>query len=1264
MTEEKSLIGKEILNYRIENLIGKGGMGSVYLAANKSINQKVAIKVLHANLAKNEFVRRKFVGEAETLLKLDHSNIVKFLNFYEDNDGIYLVMEYVDGVTLDDFINNKNGLIVENMAYGMFAQILDAFAYAHNQGVVHRDIKPNNIILTHDNEGNFVLKVLDFGIAQLVSESNDDEQGMLIGTPLYMSPEQVNNRSVDERSDIYSLGVLLHQMLTGRAPYDETTMSEIEIMQKVSNSPLPRMTEFYRYISERMQKVVDKATAKSPSARYQNCAAFRKNFLPKPPIPLWQKMAAAALFLLLAGGGFWFWDYNYNVKIYYYKDYVEQWGVPVGIGKADYKHREGSYRFEKRKGKIDRLLHVNSRNKIVGHSDSEHTERIVNAKYYYTADGRVNYVEIMDGNNKILYKKVYDENLKTVIFKYADEFGAEMCLAASTTKLFANSFDNAQKDVGRISRYLLAYDENGYVKRLQYAGFQNVLVSDADGLFGREYVVDEKGRIIEERFLGHDGTPKANKVGLAIKKFEYNQKDDWSKVTYYAANGEFSSDGNGCPVVVIDNDQWGNRIKETYYDGEGNLALRKDIKVAGFTYIRNDEGYRIVQSVFGIDATPCYWGDFGFSSMVSEYDDNGYLAKTMYKDMDDNLVTHRDGNAILVLKNDERGNILERKFFDVNHQICESIYGVAKIVYEYDLLGNQTSEFYFDANDSLSLSSGGYAGLRMKYNIKNKLIEWSYHCADYQPCAVNGFYVVKYDYDPRENEIKRSFFSADGITLALNDNERIAGWESKYDDNGNETERRFFDTSENSTSGNMGYAMWIATYDSNGNMEELKNMDTNGQLVFVASDGYAGIKYKYDNRGNRIEKYPYGTNGRLIERLTRYHFDSRDNLIETAYYDQNNNPVISADGYFRVVSEYDNRNNIIEMRYYNTANRLFAPHTDNYAIVRYKYDIRGNNVEVAFFNDLEKSVLKKDGYATHRSEFDAMGRIIRQTYFDENGNPTNPSVMVPEGLIGYDKWGNVNYLAAADGHGKLINTPNGWAISRRTYNIKGNLLEIAYFNKDDAPTINGNENAHRITYTYNSQNQKIEESYYSSTNELRRENYAITRYKFNEQRKVSEMTFFNYQDKAVDYNNIAHKFVYTYDTNGNYSLLRRYKANGALEATLRWNSLIQSWEFVDTDAPTALWQKQVQKYAKACPYSIDDEKEIRSIALTANGFEMQLRYVNVSMFNIAESKLGEFRNEAREIATNLKRELNMPANARITVIGIDRVNREMYRITY
>ena len=210
------MIGKEILNYTIISSIGKGGMGTVYLAEHKYIKQqKAAVKILNSDVV-SEFTRQRLAEEAEHLARLNHPNIVRLLNYHIDEEGnVYLIMEYAEGVTLDTYINDVSGLIVEDRICALFEPMLDAVGYAHKNNIIHRDLKPSNIIITEDGTP----KILDFGIAKIMdNEVGVESEKMIMGTPAYMSPEQVKGDNLDGRSDIYSLGVVLYQMLTGNAP--------------------------------------------------------------------------------------------------------------------------------------------------------------------------------------------------------------------------------------------------------------------------------------------------------------------------------------------------------------------------------------------------------------------------------------------------------------------------------------------------------------------------------------------------------------------------------------------------------------------------------------------------------------------------------------------------------------------------------------------------------------------------------------------------------------------------------------------------------------------------------------------------------------------------------------------------------------------------------------------------------------------------------------------------------------------------------------
>lgn len=287
-----TLIGKKLLNYRIEKLLGQGGMGEVYLGVHTEIGRKVAIKVISPHLARDPRIQERFKREALILAKLNHPNIVQLYDYWaRPEEGLFLIMEYVEGISLDRYIHRVlQGPIPPKQAIEIFLQVLDAFQYAHEKGVIHRDIKPSNILLRNDN----VVKVLDFGIARIVAPEGDKageelsltKTGTTLGTVSYMSPEQLRAKSsadIDHRSDIYSLGVVLFEMLTGRELYDRNQYSEFEILIKIASEPPPSLADLNPKIAADFEPILRKALAKKREERYQSCREFAASLLPLLP---------------------------------------------------------------------------------------------------------------------------------------------------------------------------------------------------------------------------------------------------------------------------------------------------------------------------------------------------------------------------------------------------------------------------------------------------------------------------------------------------------------------------------------------------------------------------------------------------------------------------------------------------------------------------------------------------------------------------------------------------------------------------------------------------------------------------------------------------------------------------------------------------------------------------------------------------------------------------------------------------------------------
>jgi uncharacterized protein (TIGR02145 family) len=261
-------IGKQIGKYTITRLIGEGGMASVYEGEHEALGTKAAIKILNPILSANKQIRERFKNEARIMASLDHPNITRVLDFEENDSFLAIAMELLTGEDLSDRIK-KMGKLPEDEIKHIFDQILAAFQYAHELGIVHRDIKPSNIFVLSNGS----VKILDYGIAKLLSQGNEMTQtGTQMGTPIYMSPEQVKaDKSIDHRSDIYSLGITLFYALHGKPPYDGNTTSQFDIFTKIVYEPLPELGG-----NSYLNDIVKKACQKDREQRFQSCGEWLK----------------------------------------------------------------------------------------------------------------------------------------------------------------------------------------------------------------------------------------------------------------------------------------------------------------------------------------------------------------------------------------------------------------------------------------------------------------------------------------------------------------------------------------------------------------------------------------------------------------------------------------------------------------------------------------------------------------------------------------------------------------------------------------------------------------------------------------------------------------------------------------------------------------------------------------------------------------------------------------------------------------------------
>ncbi|MER7489272.1 protein kinase [Streptomyces sp. NPDC126497] len=279
--------------YQLRDLLGQGGMASVHLAYDSVLDRQVAIKTLHTELGREQAFRERFRREAQSVAKLTHTNIVSVFDTGEDElDGMttpYIVMEYVEGRPLGSVLDEdvrQQGAMPADKALKITADVLAALEISHEMGLVHRDIKPGNVMMTRRG----VVKVMDFGIARAMQSgvTSMTQTGMVVGTPQYLSPEQALGRGVDARSDLYSVGIMLFQLVTGRLPFDADSPLAIAYAH-VQEEP-PAASSVNRSLPPAVDALIARALRKNPNERFPSAEAMRgeclrvaQSFHPAPP---------------------------------------------------------------------------------------------------------------------------------------------------------------------------------------------------------------------------------------------------------------------------------------------------------------------------------------------------------------------------------------------------------------------------------------------------------------------------------------------------------------------------------------------------------------------------------------------------------------------------------------------------------------------------------------------------------------------------------------------------------------------------------------------------------------------------------------------------------------------------------------------------------------------------------------------------------------------------------------------------------------------
>ncbi|MCA9539585.1 MAG: serine/threonine protein kinase [Myxococcales bacterium] len=261
--------GEIIEGYAIEEEIGRGGMGRVYRATHGVTGQSVALKMLAPQALSGPRVRERFINEARVLAQLSHPNLVPLLNFIDAPSGVFIVMPYVKGITLEQMLR-KQGRLALDVSVDLFGQLCEGVAHVHDHAMMHRDLKPANVIIRSDGRA----MLTDFGIARELGAAGFTATGMVVGTAEYLAPEQASGAARDDpRSDLYSLAIMLYEMLTGRVPFQDTNVGQV--LLKHLREPVPPPRKFNPTVPRALERVLLGALAKDPEGRPTDARTLR-----------------------------------------------------------------------------------------------------------------------------------------------------------------------------------------------------------------------------------------------------------------------------------------------------------------------------------------------------------------------------------------------------------------------------------------------------------------------------------------------------------------------------------------------------------------------------------------------------------------------------------------------------------------------------------------------------------------------------------------------------------------------------------------------------------------------------------------------------------------------------------------------------------------------------------------------------------------------------------------------------------------------------
>ncbi len=588
--------------------------------------------------------------------------------------------------------------------------------------------------------------------------------------------------------------------------------------------------------------------------------------------------ALCTLCFMTLGGLALLWDYN-REKTAYYTDYVEEWGIPKGIGrlsKETVRHREYSWQIVSQHRKAKSLTRVNSAGKPRESEFAADMDRPVCMRYFYRETGKLSHAEEYYAHGRLLRVWDYSDDLHYVWFKATKRGGIA---ASSYARTRVKNVDmipemGEEEKKSAIVGWELSYDAQGRIVQKLYLNRREEPALDAEGIAGIAYDYDDRGQVRKMTFVGIDRKPTSICCGAASQVFQYTTEGYRQATAWLDEESAPSLNPDGWGRAEFRFDPWGNETHCAFFGEDGAPCVDATLGVAAWNAQFDERGNRTISAYIGADGNPCFTKD-GYSIQKRQFDEYGNEIGCGFFAADGSPCLHKEGCSSVKCLFDERGNNIGGALFDTDGKRCLNTHGISAWRVKYDERGNRTEIAHFGTDD--------------------------------KPCLnCEGFSISKEKHDERGNTTELAFFGTDGKLCRHTDGN--AGWRRRYDERGNEIEYTLFGTDGKPCLTKWKFASFRRQYDEQGNVIEWAYFDLEGKPCLTW--GYATNKMKYDDRGNKVEITYFGPDGKpccMQDGFASWRaaYDRNGRLIEKAYFGIDGKPCLTKWGYAVVKTKYD-----------------------------------------------------------------------------------------------------------------------------------------------------------------------------------------------------------------------------------------------------------------------------------------------------------------------------------------------------------------------